>query len=300
MRNEPLVSVVIPTYNYASYLPKALTSCLSQTYQNIEIIVVDDDSTDGTRELLHQYGDRVRYVHQEHKGASAARNKGLSLARGEFINFLDADDYFTDDSIEVRLQILSKDHEIGAVISGSYRERESSVGTKPITTFKPKVKQDTMSEKFYEDLLLQRISFATCTALIRSSLAKRFKFPVNITNGEDIAYFTKIFFCTKGYYLARPTAVVFKHPASLRHDIEKIGSQGVALVDTVLDDNFYEGKLEYLRPEFMSMTYLSLSRSFYRAADKKRARKYYIAGIKHKPSNILQLNSLTKFLRSFF
>ena len=157
-----------------------------------------------------------------------------------------------------------------------------------------------MSDKFYEDLLLQRISFATCTALIRSPLAKRFKFPVNITNGEDIAYFTKIFFCTKGYYLARPTAVVVKHPQSLRHDIEKIGEQGIALVDTVFDDNFYEGKLEYLRHEFMSITYLSLSRSFYRAADKKHARKYYIAGIKHKPSNIMQINSLTKFLRSFF
>ncbi len=300
MRNQPVVSVVIPTYNYASYLPKALESCLNQTYKRVEIIVVDDGSTDGTRELLGEYGDRVRWVHQERRGVSAARNKGLSLAGGEFVNFLDADDYFTQDSIEVRVKILLEDHELGAVISNSYRERDSDEGGKRLITFKPKIRQNTTSDKFYEDLLLQKISFATCTALIRSSLAKRFKFPVNITNGEDIAYFTKIFFATKGYFLAKPTAVVVKHPESSRHDIKKIRKQDIALVHTIFDDAFYEGKLEYLRKEFTSITYLSLSRSFYRAADKKHARKYYIAAIKYKPFNVLRINAFTKFLRSFF
>ena len=300
MINQPVVSVVIPTHNYASYLPKALESCLNQTYKHIEIIVVDDGSTDNTREFLGDYGDRVRYVHQEHRGASAARNRGLSLAKGEFVNFLDADDYFTEDSIEIRLRILFESNEIGAVISSSYRQRKSDEDTNPVMTFKPKIKHDTISDKFYEDLLLEKISFATCTALIRSSLAKRFKFPVHITNGEDIAYFTKIFFTTKGYYLARPTAVVVKHPESLRHDIKKIRNQDIALVHTIFDDAFYEGKLEYLRKEFTSITYLSLSRSFYRAADKKHARKYYIAAIKHKPFNVLRINAFTKFLRSFF
>jgi len=290
---------VIPIYNYASYLTKSIQSCLNQTYKNIEIIVVDYGSTDGAGGFVVGYGDRVRYVYQEHSGISAARNKGADLARGEFISFLDADDCFTENSIELRLNVLSANNEIGAVISTSYEERESHEDASSVITFKPKVKHDRVSDKFYEDLLLQRISFATCTGLIRSSLAKRFEFPVNITNGEDTAYFTKIFFSAKAYYLAAPTAVVLKHPGSLRHDIEKIRDQDLALVSAIFDDGFYKGELEYLRKGFTSISCLSLSRSFYLAADKRSARKYYIEGIRHKPANILRINSLTKFLRSF-
>lgn len=297
---SPLISIVIPTYNYGSYLPKALASCLGQTYKNVEIIVVDDGSTDDTREVIEGFVDRVHYVHQVNSGVSAARNKGLSLAGGEFINFLDADDYLTEDSIQTRLQILLENKDIGTVITNSYRQEAVHEGAEPPLTFKPKIKRDIISDRFYEDLLLQKISFATCTALIRTSLAKRFKFPAEITNGEDIAYFTKIFFCAKGYYLAEPTAVVVKHPESLRQNIEKIKKQDVALVHAIFDDPLYEGKLEYLRKEFKSSSYLSLATSLYRAADKKLARKYYLAGIKHKPLNILRINTLTKFLRSFF
>ncbi len=300
MAHSPLVSIVIPTYNYGSYLPKAVASCFNQTHENIEIIVVDDGSTDGTREIVEEFGDRVQYAYQENSGVSAARNKGLELASGEFMTFLDADDYLTEDSIETKLQILLEHKDIGIVVSSSYRQKESNDGAESPLTFRPKVKRNLISDKFYEDLLLQKISFATCTALIRTDLAKRFQFPSDITNGEDIAYFTKIFFCSKGCYLAEPTAVVVKHPESLRQNIEKIKKQNMALVHAIFDDPFYEGKLEYLRKEFKSSSYFSLASSLYRAADKKLARKYYLAGIKHKPLNILRINTLTKFLRSFF
>lgn len=300
MAHSPLVSIVIPTYNYATYLPKALASCFDQTHENIEIIVVDDGSTDATREVVEEFWDRVQYVYQENSGVSAARNKGLELASGEFTTFLDADDYLTEDSIETKLQILLEHKDIGIVVSNSYRQKESNEGAESPLTFRPKVKRNLISDKFYEGLLLQKISFATCTALIRTDLAKRFQFPPGITNGEDIAYFTKIFFCSKGCYLAEPTAVVVKHPASLRENIEKIKNQDMALVHAIFDDPFFAGELEYLRKDFESASYLSLSTSLYRAGEMKLARRYYLAAIKHKPRNILRMNTLTKFLRSFF
>jgi len=90
--SSPTVSVVIPAYNYATYLPKAIDSVLKQQFTNYEIIVVDDGSTDNTAEIVAKYGDRVRYIYKKNGGLPAARNTGIQAARGELIGFLDADD----------------------------------------------------------------------------------------------------------------------------------------------------------------------------------------------------------------
>jgi glycosyltransferase involved in cell wall biosynthesis len=98
MQSEPLVSVVIPTFNYAHFVGEAVRSVLSQTYAPVEIIVVDDGSTDNTRETIAHFGERVRYVYQENRGLPGARNAGIREARGEFVAFLDSDDFWTSDA----------------------------------------------------------------------------------------------------------------------------------------------------------------------------------------------------------
>src|SRR4051812_13032545 len=92
---KSLVSVVIPTYNRAYILGRALDSLLAQTYRNLDIIVVDDGSTDGTRDLIaekYSHDSRIRYVYQDNQGVSAARNSGLRLMRGDYVALLDSDD----------------------------------------------------------------------------------------------------------------------------------------------------------------------------------------------------------------
>jgi glycosyltransferase involved in cell wall biosynthesis len=88
----PTVSVVIPTYNRARLVPGAVESALAQTVREAEVIVVDDGSTDDTRRALRPYGDRIRYVYQANRGASAAQNAGIALARGEWVAVLASDD----------------------------------------------------------------------------------------------------------------------------------------------------------------------------------------------------------------
>jgi len=90
--SSPLLSVVIPTYNCAHLLGRALDSLLAQTYQNIEIVVVNDGSTDNTGELVQQRYPQVTYTEQENAGPCAARNAGIGAASGEFIGLLDSDD----------------------------------------------------------------------------------------------------------------------------------------------------------------------------------------------------------------
>ena len=113
-----LVSVVIPNYNYARYLRAAVDSVLEQTYREIEIIVVDDGSTDGSRKILDSYGERVQTIFQRNQGVSAARNNGVKASRGEFIAFLDADDSWLPSKIEKQVQCLKWDMSIGLVHVG--------------------------------------------------------------------------------------------------------------------------------------------------------------------------------------
>lgn len=102
------VSVTIPTFNRAHLIGHALDSVLTQTHENVEIIVIDDGSTDGTRDVVARYGDRVRYYWQPNAGLGAARNAGLDRATGDCIAFLDSDDSWFDFKLELQVAILTR------------------------------------------------------------------------------------------------------------------------------------------------------------------------------------------------
>ncbi len=115
---EPLVSVIIPTFNRAYCLGRAIDSARTQTHQHTEILVIDDGSNDGTRALIERtYTDdpRVRYVFHENRGVTATRNRGLSLARGEFVALLDSDDTWSPWKLEVQLACFRHRPELGMV-----------------------------------------------------------------------------------------------------------------------------------------------------------------------------------------
>jgi glycosyltransferase involved in cell wall biosynthesis len=106
LRQEPLVSVVIPTYNYGHFVVDAVESVLAQTYKRREIIVVDDGSSDDTPERLAPYRDRIRYVRKQNRGVSAARNTGIGLASGEWVALLDADDVWHPQKLALQMRVL--------------------------------------------------------------------------------------------------------------------------------------------------------------------------------------------------
>lgn len=103
----PLVSVIIPAYNACRFVCTAVESALAQTHQRVEVIVVDDGSTDDTTEVLASFGNRIRWVSQVNRGPAAARNTGLALASGEYVTFLDADDRFLADKLYRQLHCLA-------------------------------------------------------------------------------------------------------------------------------------------------------------------------------------------------
>jgi len=115
MNEHPLVSVIIPTFNRAHFLKQAIESALSQTYPSVEIIVVDDGSSDQTPQVVEPYLDRVQYIRQENSGIAAARNRGLQAAHGTYINFLDDDDLFRPEKLAHQVAVLENRPEVGLV-----------------------------------------------------------------------------------------------------------------------------------------------------------------------------------------
>jgi glycosyltransferase involved in cell wall biosynthesis len=103
----PLVSVVIPSYNHARFVTQAVDSGLAQTYPNVEVIVVDDGSKDGTRQSLKPYLGRIRYIYQENQGLAAARNTGIQAAQGAYVALLDADDLWHPQKLQRQLAYLA-------------------------------------------------------------------------------------------------------------------------------------------------------------------------------------------------
>lgn len=103
-----LISVIIPVYNREKYVSEAIESVLKQTYQFLDIIVIDDGSTDKSAEIIKSFGSKIRYFYQENSGISSALNHGLKVAKGEFIAFLDSDDLWTENKLNLQIKVLKK------------------------------------------------------------------------------------------------------------------------------------------------------------------------------------------------
>lgn len=109
-RHNDLISVIMPCYNAEKYLTQAIESVFSQTYSNVELIVIDDGSTDGSINILRTYGDRLTLLEQNHQGPYPARNRGLKASHGKYVAFLDADDYWAADCLAELHQALTSGH----------------------------------------------------------------------------------------------------------------------------------------------------------------------------------------------
>ncbi len=158
---RPEVSVVIPTYNYGHFIVEAIQSVLVQTYSNVEIIVVDDGSIDDTARRLTGFRDRIRYIRQPNQGVSAARNRGILAAKGEFVGFLDADDKWHPQFLERLIPVLAARHDVALVGSGRSTDAECLCAT---------IDEGTPVSDVPVEWLLTRHPLAPSAVVIRRSI----------------------------------------------------------------------------------------------------------------------------------
>lgn len=212
------VSVIIPTYNRAHLICEAIDSVINQTYQDFEIIVVDDGSTDETSEVLKKYRDEIIYVKQENKGPGAARNRGLAHAEGSYIAFLDSDDIWFNYKLELQMAIMEKLSQIGFLCSDFCILKDSGKSVRyGLRTWHKELRRwEEVFEKTirfsslnlpvvspYRDFnilmgnlyhpLLHDPYVPTCSAILRSEcLNGGIKFPERISLYEDWEFFARL------------------------------------------------------------------------------------------------------------
>jgi glycosyltransferase involved in cell wall biosynthesis len=184
-------SVVIPLYNKANYIQNCLESVLKQTHKEFEVILVNDGSTDGSETVVERFQDsRIRLVHQENKGASAARNKAISLAKHEWIALIDADDYWYPNHLE-ELQNTIEQFPKADVVCNNYE----------ILLEKDYVKHPTFSieyplkaqyiEDYFKGSLIDPIAWTSALSFTHSMFKKVGEFDIKIKSGQDIDLMVK-------------------------------------------------------------------------------------------------------------
>jgi len=188
-----LISIIIPVYNAAKYLERSLGSVLKQTYRNLEIITVDDGSTDDSLELLNSFAasdSRVKVIHKENGGSSSARNAGLKISTGEYIGFIDADDYIEYDMYENLARLLDEDPKADVSQILSCEENENGELIKAFGDGFTDEEQQT-GRDFFRALLLHRGDSSFCTKLFRREFFEGFSFPEGRLN-EDFDLLVKM------------------------------------------------------------------------------------------------------------
>ena len=235
----PLVSVVMPAYNSARYIVEAIDSALQQDYPALEIIVVDDGSTDDTVVIVTGYGDKVRLLTQKNRGSAAARNLGIQHARGKYIAFLDADDAWWRHKIR---------HQVDAMLAGNYKMAYSRFiwwhpdaqgqHSQPETEFEQPGNPNLSTAAIvtgwpYAELLLDCIVWTSTVIVEKTELEKSGMFDESLRKGQDYDLWLKLAQQIEMVGLEKPTALYRIHPTSITSSVKEINYEYLILSRTV-------------------------------------------------------------------
>ncbi|MBV9469465.1 MAG: glycosyltransferase family 2 protein [Abitibacteriaceae bacterium] len=255
----PAVSVIIPVYNRSRYLTQAIDSALNQTLPPAEIIVVDDGSTDNTPDVMGSYGHRIRSVRQTNAGVSAARNTGLRMAEGDLIAFLDSDDIWLPQKLELQVKRFMAEPDIGAVHCGVM---DIDAEGNPLNRH-----PDGLEGWLAKEMLLIRGPSILCpgsTGLIsRAALEVAGEFDVGISAAEDWDFFYRIALRYKIGYVPEVLMYYRHHGANGHRNLSKF-EYGSLLAFAKAFENA-PPEIAKLRRQSFGNLHMNLAGSFFQA-----------------------------------
>lgn len=265
-----MVTIIIPAYNVENYISECLESIVNQTYKNLEIIIINDGSTDRTGEIIESYVNKysnIKYIYQNNKGVSNARNLGLSHANGEYIMFIDSDDYIDVDLINNMVK-KSKQNDADLVITGHIRVSEDSLIKKEI------INLDEYSDNIYSreegiNLLLRlKIKGYLCDKLFKKDILIKsgFYLEPNRYIEDWLPVFRYVLNCNKIVFSNQSFYYYRQRSSSALHTInEKLLDDYIYAVKNI-DDFLEKNKLEVskkCKQVFEAETFYSIARYFY-------------------------------------
>ena len=223
MDKHPLVSVISPCYNGEKFVFRFLDSILNQSYLNIQLILINDGSTDNTEKIVKSYEEKFKergvefiYFRQNNKGVSEAINTGLTFIKGKYLCWPDSDDYLEKDSILKRVEILESNLEYAAVTSDAYLRNVDDL--EHSTGFLSRGRDNNYKENQFELLLEGSSIFAPCTHMVRTSVFKKVNpklkiYPSRI--GQNWQMLLPVYYQNKRYFLDTPLCSYIKYNSSL-------------------------------------------------------------------------------------
>jgi len=273
------VSVVMPSHNYAQYLSRAIECVLSQSYSNLELIITDDCSSDGSRAIVEDWkrsDDRVKTVfHTENRGVSAARNSGLAVSSGELIAFCDADDNWMTDKLKIQMECLRRRPESGLVHSDCLIiDSTGNLTGQRFSLLHQRSGQATSGSLFSE--LCQRNFLCISTVILRRECvqyAKRFE--EGFRSLEDWVYWTRVSRKYPFYYVDDPLAEYRVHAASLSQDTNGISLARVKAYSLLLQE------FEDIPSQIKSRMTYALGMSYAEIGDSRRAARAFVNSLRY-------------------
>ena len=273
--DQPLVSVIIPCFNHGHHLPDAINSLLSQKYPALEIIVVDDGSTDSTAEAASHYGDRIRYVYRNNGGLSAARNSGVQVARGDFLHFLDADDYVPAGWYDKIVTAVTAQPS-GDVYHGGWCYVDAQ-GNEQGRIHPIPIQGDPLAA------LLQGNRFPCHAALVRRSAANRAGlFKEQLRACEDWDFWIRVA-AAGGSFISVPESYVIyrRYPGSMSTDHRRMWNAGLEVLGdaraAISGSEHYERAVDLGKAQWRRYCFKRLLQGMQRATWMQRSRKAYEA-----------------------
>ncbi|MBF0522911.1 MAG: glycosyltransferase [Candidatus Omnitrophica bacterium] len=231
VENQSLVSVIIPTYNNGHVIARALDSLFSQIYENLEIIVVDDGSTDGTKDVVLKVAERfpkkkIIFEYQENSGVSAARNKGIDIARGEYICFLDSDDTLSNHSISKRVESLKRHPDIDIVFSDVFVRNKIDgywlKNTDFLKAFRKNIERSDGEEYVLDGNFYKKFfdfsPYPICTQAImmkRTCFDSGLRFALDLPSAQDVFLWFEILKGKRSVYINEALAIYYREDSTL-------------------------------------------------------------------------------------
>lgn len=263
MDKTPLISVVIPCYNYGIFLPTALHSALMQTYPAKEILIIDDGSADSTKEVAKTFQEihkNVHYIrHPSNLGLAAARNTGVKAARGEFIAFLDADDYWLPQKLELQLQEFRRlgNPSLGVVYSG-YKYTPSCIERFP-SDFKN-------HRHFLKQLLVRNVITGSASSVLikREVFEKVGLFNEKLEAAEDWEMWLRIARFYEFQGVKYSLVILREHSQNMSRDVKKMVTNARKVVNRAVEiyrETFSRKDLLVLRSKALSYIHLSAAQT---------------------------------------
>jgi len=274
---SPLVSIVIPAYNRANLLKRAIESTINQTYKNLEIIIVDDGSSDNTEQIVQEYRDlRIQYIrNSKNRGASVARNIGIKSSRGDFIALLDSDDEYLPKKIEKSLQVFKNSPKNLGVVSSNFWKREGEKKNIGVSKRTPFIYFGVFRKEVFE-----KIGF----------------FDEELEIYEDLDFCTRLVCKFPSYFINEPLAIYHftEGSRSFGSNIKRLIEIKKLILERYAVD-LKESKHRLALCEFARINYY-LGKDFLSTGQAKEARKYFLKAFFAYP---VKIEYLAKFLGTY-